>query len=419
MGSLDRYCRLCAQAVRPDQLQPLYCGDPGHTTESQVHFSLQAVLVCNLWSSGRWETAQLPWIRRGGRGQAAKTGQVHSTSRIAGKIIVRCSNLSLVRISQFAMCTAGVPAVPGGAGLLCRLGGPVPQGGVTAAGTLAVSPPTLISPVQRGLDVDFVASEADYRYTYLFPAPYPAHHSAVPSAPAPDAAPFFGPTSQESMTALPAPPPVPPTEPGSTPTSAQAPTQAPATVNTSISTTATSVSTAQHKVPMYKNDVTVDNLVVELGPQDLIPRKSGNIRPEYPWRVGGATRRAAAARERKVSGGRGGGGATLQGVVRGAAQQAKRMRPLLPKMSCPEVEGGGGGGVGGGPVSQIMIPVTLKTPCKNCNQVIVAASLQDIKSHRCGEEVELRCGIPGCDLRLPSKVVCSNITGLNRFKRVS
>ena len=47
MGSLDRYCRLCAQAVRPDQLQPLYCGEPGHTTESQVHDSVQALLVCN------------------------------------------------------------------------------------------------------------------------------------------------------------------------------------------------------------------------------------------------------------------------------------------------------------------------------------------------------------------------------------
>ena len=26
--------------------------------------------------------------------------------------------------------------------------------------------------LQRGLDVDYVAQEADYRYTYLFPSPY-------------------------------------------------------------------------------------------------------------------------------------------------------------------------------------------------------------------------------------------------------
>jgi len=44
MGSLDRYCRLCAQAVRPDQLQPLYCGDPGHTTESQAAGRLRSFL---------------------------------------------------------------------------------------------------------------------------------------------------------------------------------------------------------------------------------------------------------------------------------------------------------------------------------------------------------------------------------------
>ena len=29
--------------------------------------------------------------------------------------------------------------------------------------------------LQRGLDVDYVAHEADYRYTYLFPSPYAGH----------------------------------------------------------------------------------------------------------------------------------------------------------------------------------------------------------------------------------------------------
>ena len=34
------------------------------------------------------------------------------------------------------------------------------------------------------------------------------------------------------------------------------------------------------------SDVSVDNIVVEVEPDDLIPRKPGNVRPEYPWSVG-------------------------------------------------------------------------------------------------------------------------------------
>ena len=34
----------------------------------------------------------------------------------------------------------------------------------------------------------------------------------------------------------------------------------------------------QQKVPMYKNDVSVDNMVVEIAPNDLIPRKAGNVK---------------------------------------------------------------------------------------------------------------------------------------------
>ena len=35
--------------------------------------------------------------------------------------------------------------------------------------------------LQRGLDVDYVASEADFRYTYLFPAPYPGQEARYDS----------------------------------------------------------------------------------------------------------------------------------------------------------------------------------------------------------------------------------------------
>ena len=34
----------------------------------------------------------------------------------------------------------------------------------------------------------------------------------------------------------------------------------------------------QLKVPMFKNDVSVDNMVVEIAPNDLIPHKSGNVK---------------------------------------------------------------------------------------------------------------------------------------------
>ena len=112
-------------------------------------------------------------------------------------------------------------------------------------------------------------------------------------------------------------------------------------------------SPTQQKVPMFKNDVSVDNMVVEIEPNDLIPRKSGNVKPEYPWKVGGPGRRTAASRERKPE-------ADL------SSRTADRESPCKTKTS-----------------SQIMIPVTLKTPCKTCHQMITASSLQELKEHVC------------------------------------
>ena len=50
-------------------------------------------------------------------------------------------------------------------------------------------------------------------------------------------------------------------------------------------------SPTQQKVPMFKNDVSVDNMVVEIEPNDLFPRKAGGVKPEYPWKVGGTAKR--------------------------------------------------------------------------------------------------------------------------------
>ena len=57
-------------------------------------------------------------------------------------------------------------------------------------------------------------------------------------------------------------------------------------VNTKLTETPTSTCDGQLKVPMFKNDVSVDNMVVEIAPNDLIPHnhnhnhnhKSGNVK---------------------------------------------------------------------------------------------------------------------------------------------
>ena len=134
-------------------------------------------------------------------------------------------------------------------------------------------------------------------------------------------------------------------------------------------------SPTQQKVPMFKNDVSVDNMVVEIEPNDLIPRKSGNVKPEYPWKVGGPGRRTAASRERKPE-------ADLSSKTADRESPCKRMRTILPKSpTAPEPS------VAARTSSQIMIPVTLRTPCKTCHQVITASSLQELKQHVCNVTV--------------------------------
>merc|ERR1719411_1591302 len=58
------------------------------------------------------------------------------------------------------------------------------------------------------------------------------------------------------------------------------------------------------------------------------------------------------------------------------------MRTILPKShTAPEPS------VAAKTSSQIMIPVTLKTPCKTCHQMITASSLQELKEHVCNVTV--------------------------------
>ena len=59
------------------------------------------------------------------------------------------------------------------------------------------------------------------------------------------------------------------------------------------------------------------------------------------------------------------------------------MRSILPKFEAPTSKPASSPSSVKG-VNQIMIPVTLKTPCKSCNKLIVASSLNDLKNHICG-----------------------------------
>ena len=54
---------------------------------------------------------------------------------------------------------------------------------------------------------------------------------------------------------------------------------------------------------------------------------------------------------------------------------------------------------------QIMIPVTLKTPCKTCKKLIIASSLSDLKNHVCAapEEKKELCPVISCGKRFSTK----------------
>lgn len=54
---------------------------------------------------------------------------------------------------------------------------------------------------------------------------------------------------------------------------------------------------------------------------------------------------------------------------------------------------------------QYMIPVTVMTPCKNCNLMIKAASVQDLQNHVCSsKEKRITCAIENCNKKFFTQV---------------
>ena len=162
------------------------------------------------------------------------------------------------------------------------------------------------------------------------------------------------------------------------------------------------------KVPMYKNDVSVDNITVEIEPNDLIPRtKAGGVKPEYPWRVGGATKRNTAMKEKKQE-------AAVDVKMEAKESPEKKIRAIMPKpisSSSAESSSSSPAAVNKSQ-SQVMIPVTLKTPCKKCHKMITASSLQELKEHHCSgsasassapRETPFTCPVVDCGQKLSSR----------------
>jgi len=133
-------------------------------------------------------------------------------------------------------------------------------------------------------------------------------------------------------------------------------------------------------------------MVVEIEPNDLFPRKAGNVKQEYPWKVGGATKRSLAMKERKNE----------PEKKPEKESPPKKVRSILPKFEAPAQKPLAATTVKG--VNQIMIPVTLKTPCKSCNKLIVASSLNDLKNHVCeSEDKALECTVTNCNKKFANK----------------
>ena len=154
------------------------------------------------------------------------------------------------------------------------------------------------------------------------------------------------------------------------------------------------------KIALFNNDVSVDEMVVEIEPEDLIPRKSGNVKAEYPWKVGGATKKGGNYNPRDKR-------AEYEKQEK-PDSPCKKMRTILPKTPGQDtpapkpISASTTTPVGVKPLNQIMIPVTLKTPCKDCNKMIVASSLQELKNHIC-EANALVCEISGCGRKFTNR----------------
>ena len=306
--------------------------------------------------------------------------------------------------------------------------------------------------LQRGVDVDYVANEADFRYTYLFPSPYSAHdnrsqgqsQSQFPEYNSQCGNFFAGGSVGSSESSQHRSQNVHPpshdrqqqprqmhqqqqnkqdsqpqylghqegnsyqnqrrSEDGDKrppPSRLDSPPRPQDGGNDPQDMSKTS---PVSKIALFNNDVSVDEMVVEIEPEDLIPRKSGNVKAEYPWKVGGATKKGGSynPRERRPESER----------PEKPESPCKKMRTILPKTPGQDpppappkpipASSSSTTPVGVKSLNQIMIPVTLKTPCKDCNKLIVASSLQELKNHIC-EANALVCEISGCGRKFTNR----------------
>lgn len=135
----------------------------------------------------------------------------------------------------------------------------------------------------------------------------------------------------------------------------------------------------QERVPMYRQDITVDNVVVEVEPTDIYnsscessSKKSAEVVDENPSR-----------KIRKI-------------LPKTLASNAAKMETTQVTV--------GNNMFNVKPMSQIMIPVTVKTPCKTCGVVINAAGMHDLQNHVCSaKDKNVSCSVDGCDKRFFSK----------------
>lgn len=153
--------------------------------------------------------------------------------------------------------------------------------------------------------------------------------------------------------------------------------------------------------PVFKNNTSVDNVVVEVEPRDLMPKKAGsiNMKAAYPWRVGGASHRT-----RPLS-------REIKKADNENARKGRKVRAICPKLEVlpqdpPSIVGGGSSTVKGG--NRVIIPVSLKTTCRLCKKEILASSMTDFQNHDCTSAVNpvdrsVECTISDCGRKFFSK----------------
>jgi len=373
MGSLDKYCRVCALHVRPDQLIQLFGEDNEQRKSSITNHGLKL--------------------------RDFFTFEISLEDRLPKQMCIQCAQ-------NIDFCVHFIDR--------CR---------------------RIESLLQRGLDVDHVASEVDYRYTYLFPSAYPAASEDLSTR----TSGFLDHSESDTHTFLDSQSSVVHDRSahenleimgdyeGSNDHTEHEPIALTVDHNhhsksvkelSTLCTTPKSIDSsdvvnsnltqAEVKVAMFKNNVSVDNVVVEVEPNDIFPRKSGNVKAEYPWKVGGATKKSLSKDKEKrhlpeLT--------PLSNPIVSVQSQSNTSPPKNARFILPKTDSSAKSQTSNS--GQVMIPVTLKTPCKSCGKLIVASSLQDLKKHNCtGTSIQIHqkesstkfeCSEEGCGKVLPSK----------------